>query len=77
MKLTLVNFVSHYSNHVYIYSLQLGSDQKSRPPQLHSFVDELDTLVSAIPDFDWSLLILGALNIHPESPSLADFMSLV
>ena len=40
-------------------------------------VEELDTLISAIPDLDCPLLILGDFNIHLDKPYAKDFQDLM
>ncbi|XP_076155180.1 uncharacterized protein LOC143138640 [Alosa pseudoharengus] len=49
-----------------------------RPPgQLGDFLDELDTLLSSIPEHDCPLLLLGDINIHLDAPGSADFLALI
>ncbi|KAL7851889.1 hypothetical protein SRHO_G00176740 [Serrasalmus rhombeus] len=49
-----------------------------RPPgQMGEFTNELDMLLSSIPDQDCPMLILGDMNIHLDSPCSTDFISLM
>ena len=50
-----------------------------RPPgcQLGNFVVELDMLLSAIPDDDIPLIVMGDMNIHTDKTQAADFLSLL
>jgi len=49
-----------------------------RPPgQLGDFLDELDTLLSSIPEHDCPIMVLGEINIHLDSPNSSDFLTLM
>ncbi|XP_062292965.1 uncharacterized protein LOC133997409 [Scomber scombrus] len=49
-----------------------------RPPgQLGDFLHELDTMLSSIPEHECPMLVLGDMNIHLDSASSVDFLSLV
>ena len=49
-----------------------------RPPgPLADFVEELDMLLSVLPDDGTLLIILGYFNIHLEGTQAVDFMSLL
>ena len=49
-----------------------------RPPgQLGDFLDELDTLLSSIPEHDCPIMVLGDMNIHLDSPNSSDCLTLM
>nr|XP_054602878.1 uncharacterized protein LOC129164951 [Nothobranchius furzeri] len=48
-----------------------------QPGQLRDFLDELDTLLSSIPDHDCPTMVLGDMNIHLDNPSSSGFLSLM
>ena len=47
------------------------------PGQLGDFLDELDSLLSSIPEHGCPIMVLGDMNIHLDSPNSSDFLSLM
>jgi len=45
--------------------------------QLSDFLDELDTLLSSIPEHDCPIMAPFDMNIHLDSPNSSDFLTLM
>ena len=45
------------------------------PGQLGDFLEELDTLLASIPEYDCPIVVLGDMNIPLDSPNSSDFLT--